>query len=204
MEKMREFNPVIGDDLPYFTIALREVPRGYHFRDLVIPPRAVNTNLIKDRLLDYCERHYRNFEIVGVTIGDWFTELQLCVDRNIDNFEKFLAVYDDDIAKPVLGREIVRTHTEDETGDNTGTAISKNYDLPIDNPNGQEIDRITQDNNGTSKRKLEVKDVDIWSDVGVTDNWDKLNGFLNNNPTLEMEFSTYFKDCFTIFEGLKW
>lgn len=204
MEKINEFKPVIGDDLPYFTIALREVPRGYHFRDLVIPTRAINTNLIKDRLLDYCERHYRNFEIVGVTIGDWFTELQLCVDRNIDNFEKFLAVYDDDIAKPVLGREIVRTHTEDESGDNTGTAISKNYDLPIDNPNGQEIDRITQDNNGTSKRKLEVKDVDIWSDVGVTDNWDKLNGFLNNNPTLEMEFSAYFKDCFTIFEGLKW
>jgi hypothetical protein len=152
----------------------------------------------------------------------------LALDTNIDNFEKFLAVYDDDIARPVLGRDISHDTVINDSGEmsqertNTGTvgtsqdSTSKNYDLPIDNQLTQETardvtsgeqtrtDNLTEniENENTNTRTEHY--VEHWSDVGVTDNWDKLNGFLNNNPTLEMEFSRYFDGCFTIIEGLKW
>lgn len=201
---MNEFKPIVGDDLPILTMVLRDVPSGYHFRDLTIPDRAPLTLALKDRLFSYCERYYRNYEIIGITIKDWFDEMQLVIDENVDNFEKFLEVYDDDIAKPVLGRERRLTHTETENNESSGNGTSKNYELPIDNVGAQEVDRVTNENTGNSERTVTSEDMEYMSDIGVTNNWEKLNGFLDNNPTMEMTFSSYFKNCFTLYEVMKW
>jgi len=228
IEHLRTFKPIIGDDNPYYSFVYDAVPQGYRFDDLVFPERCPLTLALKDRLIDYCNRYYRHHEIVGNTFEDFKQYLQIALDTNIDNYEKFLAVYEDDIALPILGRTIKRTYSsQDESAsnnnrENTGTvgvvdnSTAKDYDLPIDNQTAQEVNRTVTDGTNTRTDNLneyseqnasnthEGVDIEEWSDVGVTDNWDKLNGFLNNNPTIEMEFTKYFEGCFTIYEDLKW
>lgn len=204
INRLKPYPPIIGDDNPFLTLALKDVPEPYHFKNLVVPERAPLTLALKDRLFGYCEKYYRNYEIIGITIKDWWDELQLMLDTNVDNFEKFLAVYDDDIAKPVLGRERTLTHTESENMDNDGESTTKDYDLPIDNGTAQEVNRLVINNTGGSNRSVEYTDTEIMSDMGVTNNWEKLNGFLNENPTMEMVFRNYFKDCFALYEVMKW
>ena len=204
IEKLKPYNPIIGDDDPYVTLALKDVPNGFHFKDLIIPDRYILTKGVQDRLFDYCEQYYRNYEICGITVKDWFTDLQLKVYENADNFEKFLEVYDDDIAKPVLGREVVTEHHELEMNEGNGQTENKEYDLPVDNGTAQEIGRTTGDNSSLGTRELNTTDKQTMSDIGVTNNWEKLNGFLDNNPTMQMIFRDYFKDCFTIYEAVKW
>ena len=57
-------------------------------------------------------------------------------------------------------------------------------------------------NGGT--RKVETIDNEDWSDVGVAPNYVLMNGFLDNNRTMENVFISFFNDCFTIQEVLKW
>jgi hypothetical protein len=202
--KLKTYDPIIGDDDPITTIALRDVPQGYHFKDLVFPARAPLSTALKERLTDFCERHYRNYEIVGVTIGDWYKDLQLCLDVNIDNFEKFLEVYNDDIAKPVLGRDVITEHNENEETSGINSQETRSYDLPVDNIEAQEVSKDTGDSLANGSRELHIYDKQHMSDVGVTNNWEKLNGFLDNNPSMEIVFTNYFKNCFTLYEVLKW
>lgn len=228
IEKLTEYKPIVGDDNPYYSFVYDRVPNGYKFDNLTFPERCPLTLALKDRLIAYCNKYYRHHEIVGNTFKDFMDNLQLALDTNIDNYEKFLAVYDDDIAKPVLGRTIKKAISSvDNTADNssranTGTvgivdnSTSKDYELPIDNQLTQETARTVNDGGSTRTDNLaeetehngtlehESNETEEWSDVGVTDNWDKLNGFLNNNPTIEMQFCKYFENCFTIIEGLKW
>lgn len=59
--------------------------------------------------------YYSTREIGGYSEYDFFCMLQSCLNRNADTFERQLAVYDDDIANPILGRsEIVTYNTLDE------------------------------------------------------------------------------------------
>lgn len=201
---MDNFKPITGDDNPILTIALREIPKGYHFKDLVFPERTPLSLAVKDRLCDYAERFYRNYEILGISIADWFIDLQLALDENIDNFEKFLEVYDDDIAKPVLGREVTHEHDESESTSGSSATNDKIYDLPIDNGGMQETTRNVGDGSSSGSRTLKTTDKEYMSDIGVTNNWEKLNGFLDYNPSMEKIFKDYFKDCFTMYDTMKW
>ena len=146
MEPIQKFDPIIGDDLPFNTLAYRDIPTGFGFSVLEFPTDKPLTLALKDKLVDYCNKYYRNYEINGVTIADWQIELELALTENVDTFEKMMEVYDDDIAKPLQSRTIKRTYdiiddtaingTDKNTGTVTSEITNDDYDLPIDNPSG--------------------------------------------------------------------
>ena len=220
MEKLTTFKPIIGDDDPYITIALRDLPEGYGFDGLVFDPNKPLTYALKERLIDVATRYYRNYEIVGETFTDFRENLQLDLDLNVDTFEKMLAVYNDDIAKPTQSREIRRTYdlkdSSNETenisaeGSTNNNNETTNYDIPLDNGTAQGTDKTvstgTGSNTNSTDRTLNGTnaktgtEVEYWSDVGVAPNYELLNGFLDNNRTLEQVFISFFKTDFTISE----
>ena len=220
VENLPTFKPIIGDDDPYITIALRDLPKGYGFDGLVFDPNKPLTFALKERLIDVATRYYRNYEIVGETFADFRENLQLDLDLNVDTFEKMLAVYNDDIAKPTQSREIRRTYdlkdTSNETenisaeGSTNNNNETTNYDIPLDNGTAQGTDKSvstgTGSNTNNSDRTLNGSnaktgtEVEYWSDVGVAPNYELLNGFLDNNRTLEQVFIGFFKTDFTISE----
>lgn len=220
VENLPTFKPIIGDDDPYITIALRDLPTGYGFDGLVFDPNKPLTYALKDHLIDVATRYYRNYEIVGETFTDFRENLQLDLDLNVDTFEKMLAVYNDDIAKPTQSREIRRTYDLKDTsnesenisaeGSTNNNNETTNYDIPLDNGTAQGTDKSvstgTGSNTNNSDRTLNGTnaktgtEVEYWSDVGVAPNYELLNGFLDNNRTLEQVFISFFKTDFTISE----
>ena len=220
MENLPTFKPIIGDDDPYITLALRDLPEGYGFDGLVFDPVKPLTYALKDRLIDVATRYYRNYEIVGETFTDFRENLQLDLDLNADTFEKMLAVYNDDIAKPTQSREIRRTYDLKDTsnereniseeGSTNNNNETTNYDIPLDNGTAQGTDKSvstgTGSNTNSSDRTLNGTnaktgtEVEYWSDVGVAPNYELLNGFLDNNRTLEQVFISFFKTDFVISE----
>lgn len=220
MDPMVKYDPIIGDDLPFNTLAYRDIPNGFGFSVLNFPVDKPLTLALKDKLVDYCNKYFRNYEINGTTIADWQVDLQLALTENVDTFEKMMEVYDDDIAKPLQSRTIKRTYdiiddtAINGTDKNTGTVKSNianmDYDLPIDNPTGQPVAKSNSDGtttndlttatNGTTKYTHKGTETEDWSDVGVAPNYELLNGFLDNNRTYYNVFTSFFKDCFTLGE----
>ena len=222
MDKLNNFKPILGDDLPYNTLYYRDIPDGFGFDALPFTTDHPRTYAIKDKLVDYATKYYRRYEIVGETITDFY--INLCTDYldNVDTLEKMLEVYDDDIAKPTQSRTIKRTYDIKDTTEingtdtNTGTVKSDieniDYDLPIDNPSGQATAKSTSDgtttNNLTNTSKGTTKyghagtETEDWSDVGVAPNYELLNGFLDNNRSYYNVFVNFFVDCFDLGESL--
>lgn len=222
MERLNNFKAIIGDDLPYNTMYLRDIPSGFGFGALVYPDDRPLTYALKDKLNEFATTYFRNHEIIGNTLVDFQQYLQSDLMMNIDTLEKMLAVYDDDIAKPTQSRTIKRTYDIKDTTEingtdtNTGTVKSDieniEYDLPIDNPTGQATAKSTSDgtttNNLTNTSKGTTKyghagtETEDWSDVGVAPNYELLNGFLDNNRSYYNVFVNFFVDCFDLGESL--
>lgn len=87
----------------------------------------------------------------------------------------------------------------DETPSDKGVTSSKAKDSETHSGTDTETEATT---GGT--RKLTTNDSEDWSDVGVAPNYELMNGFLDNNRTMEMIFISFFNDCFTIQEALRW
>ena len=88
--RMRRWWPIEGDDKPYWTIFLKDCPEGYHFVNLNPDETLVNTYEIWDELIDYAERYYADYEIVGNTLTDFLRGLQLSYDSYKLVFENVL------------------------------------------------------------------------------------------------------------------
>ena len=67
--------------------------------------------------------YYETREIGGYSEFDFFKMMQSCINRNADTLERHLAVYDDDIANPILGRTEKVTYDTDDYRKNTGYTI---------------------------------------------------------------------------------
>ena len=233
-----EWRPVPGDDGPYLTMSYRDVPKGFRITDLEPVADAPLTAQYWTRLTQYADLHFRNHEVIGKTLMDFFNNIQDSYYLNADTLEKALEVYNDDIAKPTQSRTIKRTHSETETlpngkserttvyghkvvdsGNNSGTttdielAIENDDESPSSKQTTSGNTSNTETHSGTDtetenvtggQRKNDSTDTEEWSDVGVAPNYELMNGFLDNNRTMENIFISFFNDCFTIQEVLKW
>lgn len=223
MDKLKTYPNITGDDYPFTTIQLKYVPEEYTFKGLTFPTDKPLTLAVKDKLVDFATMYYRNHEIVGSSVADFFDNLQVDLDMNIDTFEKMMEVYNEDIAKPTQSREIKRTYdledsdigSETNTSESTSSSNgeSTNYDIPLDNGTAQGTDKNVSSNSGsstgsgTTQRNNTLKktgtETEYWSDVGVAPNYELLNGFLDNNRTLYAVFVSFFKTDFQITEVYK-
>lgn len=139
---------------------------------------GVRTLAVWDTLVENFELFYATREIGYDTEIGFFSAMQSCLNRNADTFERQLEVYDDDIAKPILGRtEKVTYDTIDKrdgtfdsditygrvtTDTESGNNIEHHVEVPADNPD-DDTDRTrdrtefghsnTESNEGTDKAK---------------------------------------------------
>ena len=222
MKPLSNFKPIIGDNLGYNTTQYKNVPRSLGFHGLSWPEDKPLSLAVKDKLIDFAERFYRDFEIVGKTYVDFSLNLQVDLDLNIDTLEKMLEVYNDDIAKPTQSRTIRRIY--DTSDDTTGSTTSEDsssinndsettdYDIPLDNGTAQGVSKqesgsttgahSTNTVNNNQSMKKTGTETEEWSDVGVAPNYELLNGFLDNNRTMDAVFVDFFRNDFTLQEVL--
>ena len=203
IEKLKPYNPIIGDDLPYNSMELRNIPNGFHFINLTPKSDCPLTIAKWDEMTQYAERYYSEYEIVAKTFVNFINRLQISYDENADTFERLLEVYESDIAKPILGRteKITYDLSNVATGDNNSE--SNHIDIPRDNPTDEnptyKDGSISEINNTTKQTGTQTTEL---SDLGVRPNYESLNGFLDNNRTYYKVFVEYFKNNFTLSESL--
>ena len=116
-------------------------------------------------------------------------------------------------------RRTVYGHKVNREGDGSGTTT--NIEFAIEGTDETPSDKAVTDSNATDSethsgtdteteattggtRKLTTNDSEDWSDVGVAPNYELMNGFLDNNRTMENIFVSFFNDCFTIQEAMRW
>ena len=192
---MRNFEPIVGDDEPYWTIRYRDVPEPFRLTNAwdVMTDDLPLMQGKKDDFIKAFDLHYSRYEINAETYQDFLEMLQEVLLINADTIERLLEVYDSDIAKPILGREEVRTLKIIETG--TGLTDADNIDIPADNPDD---DKPTSRSKGRAESNVDRDETETTtlSDLGVRPNYESLNGFLDQNRTAYTVFNNLFKNCF--------
>lgn len=122
--RMRRWWPIEGDDRPYWTIFLKDCPEGYHFVNLTQDETCIHTNEIWNELIDYAERYYADYEIVGNTLTDFLRGLQLSYDSYKLVFENVLKNLE--YIRFDKGQTTTRNRTGSGTDSGTNTK-SRNY-----------------------------------------------------------------------------
>lgn len=219
---MNDIIPIEGDDLPIHTLAYRDVPEPFRFKNLKYDPdEHPEIDAKFGDLIDAADRFFANYEVVGITLQDFFDGLQSSFERNKDTLERVLKVYDDDIANPILGRTRKVTYdVTDEVSSSTNVSSNEEHEdkqtdinVPLDDPaNEQASFRSTvkggsgsSGNSGTTgSNKKTGTETEELSDLGVRPNYESLNGFIDNNRSYQTIFINFFKDNFMICESWKW
>jgi len=201
---MEYFNPIKGDDLPIWTVAYRDVPTPFRLTDAwtsltdVLPLMTAK----KDALIDNFDKYYSRYEINGETYQDFLDGLVETLVLNADTIERLLEVYDTDIAKPILGRDEVRTLSVTELGISDGD--TSNIDIPADNVDDDKPTSRSKSGVESNVARDETETTHL-SDLGVRPNYETLNGFLDNNRTVYNVFNKLFSNNFINFGAwYKW
>jgi hypothetical protein len=144
-------------------------------------------------LITAFDLHYNRFEINADTYQDFLDLLKETLIINADTMEKLLEVYDTDVAKPILGREEIRTLTTTEEG--IADASTESIDVPADDPLDDKPTTKGRTGQTSNIVRDETETIKL-SDLGVRPNHETLNGFLDNNRTLYNVFNNFFQNCF--------
>ena len=206
IEKMRQVEPIPGDDLGYHTVRYQDVPIGFRIGDLTIDGAAYpRVAAVHERLTTTADKFYRHHEIVGETLADFKENLQDALDRNLDTIDRVLEVYDDDIAKPILGRTRTVTYNVTDTTESESDGDVRDINVPLDSPSNEDPSARTlshaEGGGSVSRTGTETEEL---SDLGVRPNYESLNGFIDNNRSIDQIFINIFHECFMIREALKW
>lgn len=214
-----EPKPITGDNLAYNSLKYADVPQGFRIRDITVSEDDCPlTYAIWAAICSKADLVYHDHEIVGDTIADFFAGLVRAYALNADTFERLLEVYNDDIAKPILGRTetvtygkpgapvtVKQTHTDTEVRQ----ADTHHIDVPIDgdtsNPTYKDgsVSKVLSGSIEDKSEQTGVVTTEL-SDLGVRPNHESLNGFLDNNRTAVQVFTDMFKDCFTLYRTMTW
>lgn len=171
---MIEYDFMAEDNPPSISIAYQDISEEFKVQHLDTSyfdferdgkPSCPRLKAVWNLLCENFNLYYATRDIGGFSEYDFFCMMQSCLNRNADTFERQLAVYDDDIANPILGRtEKVTYDTLDDrksdfdsevhygqivTRTEGGNEITHNVEVPADNPD-YDTDR--------SRSRLEFKD----------------------------------------------
>lgn len=191
----------LSDVAPRLTKLYQDIEEKWHISNL--DTSYVDTNCPKlaekiPTLFELFESHFATREIGGESEADFFAQMQDTLNTNADTLERQLEVYDDDIAKPILGRTEKVTYDLTTNDDGEGTTDEENVDLPANDPNydiasgrNKSTSTATNTNKQTGTVTTEL------SDLGVRPNYESLNGFLDENRTFIKQFYLFFEPCFS-------
>lgn len=200
--------PEYEDGLPLNTMKYKDVVATCKISAINANQFATTNPLLFaswENLTNEFNTYYADYEIVGETELDFFNNLTVELNTHKDTIERLLEVYNDDVAKPILGR--VERHTYNLTNSNTGTnnSNSQRIDIPIDDTTSEKPtfkDKVVGTSSNTDTQ-TGTHTVEL-SDLGVRPNYETLNGFLYNNVTATRFFNECFRNCFWIYEVLRW
>lgn len=191
LQRLSDFHPIKGDDLPTFSMKLRDLPDGYHITDIVINQNLCpKTYAMKDSLLEIAERYYRNFEVNGETLQDFKENIQLSYDLNALNFETVLDMYPS--LKMMVGSNTLETfnHTDDRS------KMSQKSDVSNESSSGSgsnETLRNRNTNENTNGNVIELHNIESENSSSTVNSskTDKIsNSDTDENVTLNESEST--------------
>lgn len=221
-EKMKPWKPIKGDDAPFRTIALRDCPIGFHFDEIEPDVNLDCTIEYWSELIEYAERFYSDYEIVGITFVDWLNGLQLNYDKNKYKLETVLSNIDK--IKLDMGSSTIRSKSGSDTltssGSDTRTneqnnlGTSKNIDLAFDSANESPTSKTVDDGVSTIDETIEYGRGENRTNTETeTINVNRFNGefsielynkLIENYPNIFDIFVSFFKNNFSLQEGLYW
>ena len=227
IEKIRQFEPVIGDDKPFNTVYYSEVPTGFRFDDLVFNSDMYeNVSLIWEDMKKFLNLYFEDWEINAKTFKDFFNGLNISLMANIESMEKRLSAIM--LISPDAGSKVTRTKsgTRQESGTNTknrtysdsvengSNGTSENIVMAFDStntdPSQKTIDNQTTTNQGTGTENqtdnntVSGSDSETESIVTDEDSLSYYERLTNLYPSIPMEFVDIFKENFTLSEALIW
>lgn len=215
----------LGDGKNWVSVQYRDVPQGFRIRDVshrltddfVTVPAAFTAEMWA-ALCDAADKHFSMYEIIGDTFQDFLDRMNDAWAQNEDTFFRLMEVYNDDIAKPILGRTetvtygadgnpvtMTDTHTDAEVRESTSDHIDVPVDGSVGNPTYKDVvsSKVKSGTIVDSHTHVGVVKTEL-SDLGVRPNYESLNGFLDNNRTLLQVFFKIFDGCFTLAQFMRW
>ena len=200
-DRYKEPDFFLTDVRPRLTMFYKDIDDDFKFDKLdfsYVQKYCPNLNSKLDILKEVFPLHFDDYEIGSESEYGFFLQMQDALITNADTMERQLEVYDDDIAKPILGRtEKVTydlTNIRDETGNNNESVV----DLPVDDPQYDKDSSRTKATVATNRNDTQKGSVTTeLSDLGVRANYESLNGFLDNNRTFVKFFYMCFEGCFS-------
>lgn len=91
---IRSFKPIRGDDLPTYSCKLKDMPEGFDFDGLVFDADYPRTYEIKDKLTEFANLYYQEYEVNGRTPADFLHNIQVSYDLNKTIYETMLTQLD--------------------------------------------------------------------------------------------------------------
>lgn len=200
-DRYKEPDFFLTDVRPRLTMFYKDIDEDFKFDKLdfsYVQKYCPNLNSKLDILKEVFPLHFDDYEIGSESEYGFFLQMQDALITNADTMERQLEVYDDDIAKPILGRTEKVTYdlinTRDETGNNNESVV----DLPVDDPQYDKDSSRTKATVATNRNDTQKGSVTTeLSDLGVRANYESLNGFLDNNRTFVKFFYMCFEGCFS-------
>ena len=200
-DRYKEPDFFLTDVRPRLTMFYKDIDDDFKFDKLdfsYVQNHCPNLYSKLDILKDVFPLHFDDYEIGNESEYGFFLQMQDALITNADTMERQLEVYDDDIAKPILGRTEKVTYdlinTRDETGNNNESVV----DLPVDDPQYDKDSSRTKATVETNRNDTQKGSVTTeLSDLGVRANYESLNGFLDNNRTFVKFFYMCFEGCFS-------
>ena len=191
------FKEIRGDDSAYYSTKYGRLNNAFKIDNITPNPDCPLTIAVWTTLQTGFNLHYSEYEINGNTTYDFFMHLKDTYNQNADTIERLLEVYQDDIAKPILGRTELIEYDVRTSGDNQAESIDNPADNPLDDkPTAKQNSTVDNAQTGTTKTTL--------SDLGVKPNYETLNGFLRENRTLITVFCDFFRNDFTVYHKMEW
>lgn len=230
IQKLNKWNPIRGDDDPYYTLALRDCPEGFHFVNLVKDDTLTHTNEMWDLLVDYAERYYADYEVVGNTLKDFLNGLQLSYDGNklmLENVIANLPYIKFDKGQTVTRNKDVsdtesgtatknRSYSEgnETTDEGADTRIVLGFDSQNEDPSDKTTSSKTQNTTGSGSEDIsdesEHDRTSTETESVVTDRFagensiDYYEKVLKVYPNIYELFVKMFETNFTMMEVLIW
>lgn len=193
--------PLKGDDNPFSTAFYRDVPNPFRIADVMEYINYDNypgIDSLRERLIAAFDLYYANYEISGATYYAFKLALETNLRISADTLERVIAVYTDDVANPVLGRTEKRTYNI--TNSNNRSVESIDVDVPMDNADDDSPSSRIKSNGMSNDVKTGTEIFEL-SDLGVRPNYETLNGFIENNQSVEKIFINMFRTNFMLLEA---
>lgn len=191
---------LIGDDAPFNTLRYSEVPEGYRISDIVLDGAAYPLLSASKETLDaIAERFYKNYEIVGETIAEFFEHLQISLIMKADTFEAFLGATEK-LAIPNKSSQTIYKPGTTLTNEQLTDSETKNINVPFDDgDNDQPSNRSLSKAGKTQTQHMGEDNTEY-----IDNDFNTLTEFLRNNPSIQQEYVQIFRENFTLRQQYKW